>query len=120
MINNELDPTFDPDLANYIFWYCSGFMTEEETQANKSLIYLSKTSHNPNMQASAKQKGWISDDPKILAMIADGFEPFKAKVVSRIWQEHRHALRLNLCPQCNRITRTPQARQCRFCLHDWH
>ena len=24
------------------------------------------------------------------------------------------------CPQCNRILRTPNARQCRWCYHDWH
>jgi hypothetical protein len=29
-------------------------------------------------------------------------------------------LQANRCPKCNRIVRTPHARQCLWCGHDWH
>ena len=29
-------------------------------------------------------------------------------------------LSLNRCPECNRIVRTPNAKQCLWCGHDWH
>jgi hypothetical protein len=29
-------------------------------------------------------------------------------------------LPLNRCPECRRIVRTPLARQCLWCGHDWH
>ncbi len=29
-------------------------------------------------------------------------------------------LQLNFSPKYNKIDRTPSAKQCRFCHHDWH
>ena len=37
-------------------------------------------------------------------------------IVDRIAREHR----INRCPMCNRIARTPLAKQCHWCRHDWH
>jgi hypothetical protein len=27
---------------------------------------------------------------------------------------------LNCCPKCDALAKTPKARQCRYCFHDWH
>ncbi|MCF6401456.1 hypothetical protein L3C95_01140 [Chitinophaga filiformis] len=72
------------------------------------------------MLSSMRRNGWISDEPVILDMIADGPHELKRRVVERIWREHKDVLPLNLCPKCNLIARTPLARQCRFCKHSWH
>jgi hypothetical protein len=39
-----------------------------------------------------------------------------------IYLEHRRIWLENLppCPYCGEKLRTPQAKQCRFCLRDWH
>jgi ERCC4-related helicase len=42
---------------------------------------------------------------------------FKNSGVTRIWNEHKNELALNLCPKCNKIARTHWAEECRFCLH---
>lgn len=53
-------------------------------------------------------------------LVTGGFEAFKIKVTTRIFNEHRNELELNLCPKCGKIARTPRARQCQFCFHTWH
>jgi hypothetical protein len=60
--------------------------------------------------------GWMKDEAKIKAIMAGGFEAFRFKVVQRIYNEHKHELDLNLCPECGKIARTPQAQQCRWCI----
>jgi uncharacterized C2H2 Zn-finger protein len=27
---------------------------------------------------------------------------------------------VNRCPRCGEVAKTPKAKQCRFCKHDWH
>ncbi|UPK69987.1 hypothetical protein [Chitinophaga filiformis] len=107
------------ELEDYIYEYCLQFQTENELKAHKTLMCLSNNPSEP-MLAMMRKKGWISDEQVIREMIADGPHELKRRVVERIWREHKDVLPLNLCPKCNLIARTPQARQCRFCGHDWH
>jgi hypothetical protein len=109
----------NPELEDYIYHYCQKFQTADELTAGKTLMYTSKTT-SEGMLSMMLEKGWISKEPAILNMIADGYQSFKRRVVERIWREHANALPLNLCPKCYKIARTPEARQCRFCHHDWH
>ena len=106
-----------PELENYIYEYCGEFKTPNEKTATKTLLY---NPYSEDMRAMMVKRGWRSDDPVILEMISDGYEAFKGRTARRIWAAHRHELSLNLCPVCGKIARTPQARQCRFCRHDWH
>lgn len=107
-----------PELEDYIYQYCEKFMTEEELMAGKTIMYRS-SANSKQMLALMREKKWISEDPDILRMIGDGHEALKRRIVNRIWSEHRNELNLNLCPECKKIARTPDARQCRFCFHDW-
>lgn len=106
-----------PELEDYIYEYCGDFKTSDERLAAKTLIY------NPDaesLRAMMLRHGWISDDPSVLELIADGYKAFKSRTARRIWAVHRYELVLNLCPVCGKIARTPLAKQCRFCRHDWH
>jgi len=38
----------------------------------------------------------------------------------RILKEHGQTVFINRCPACGRIVRSPGARQCIWCNHDWH
>ncbi|SDF09547.1 hypothetical protein [Chitinophaga filiformis] len=107
------------ELEDYIYEYCEKFQTKNELMARKTLMYTSSTTSS-SMLSAMRSRGWISEDPLILNMIADGPHELKRRVVERIWREHKDELPLNLCPKCNLIARTPLARQCRFCKHDWH
>ncbi len=111
--------TLYPELKDYIFHYCGEFMTEDEKEASRTALCMAQAGSD-GMRSMMRKKGWISDKPVILAMVADGGEALKERIVNRIWEEHRHELSLNMCPVCNKIARTPKAKQCQFCYHDWH
>jgi hypothetical protein len=62
-----------------------------------------------------------STDQELRAALADGFEVLE----ERLWQKvlagfRTGALRVNRCPHCQRVVRTPRARQCLWCGSDWH
>src|SRR5690606_10209891 len=67
-----------------------------------------------------KEKGWLTDDPKVLELLKDGYDKFELTTAQRIMDESGEQVFLNTCPACDRLTRTPQARQCRHCGHNWH
>jgi len=54
------------------------------------------------------------------AILARGYEAFCRDLAERVLHEAPDRLVLNRCPRCARIVRTPRARQCLWCLHDWH
>ena len=37
-----------------------------------------------------------------------------------ILDKFRDKVFFNNCPKCEQLARTPSAKQCRFCGHDWH
>ena len=108
-----------PELVDYIFYYQRKFMTKDERIATRTILYRQPLD-NESMLAWLKAKEWYSDDDKIKQMIADGYDTLKKKIVARIHAEHKDDLELNLCPACGKLPRTPLAKQCRHCFHDWH
>lgn len=118
MENKELYP----ELAEYIFNYGSKFFTPEELLANRHLMAMEKSNNRENerwYQFYMKGQG-VNSDKQMMNLVEGGFAPFMKRVTERIFKEHVNELELNLCPVCNKICRTPKAKQCRFCFHDWH
>lgn len=106
-----------PELIGYIYDYYQRFQTAEESDATRAFIYGYV---KEPLRSEIIKRGWFSDTEHTKGIITTGFESFKRNVAERIFNEHYDELDLNLCPQCGKIARTPQAKQCRFCLHDWH
>jgi hypothetical protein len=75
-----------------------------------------------------RAKGWgddanagsLSNDPKVVILEEGGLDPFVIRTAQRIIADHPEKVFFNHCPACNALARTPRARQCRFCGHDWH
>jgi len=111
--------TLYPELTDYIYQYCDNFKTPDERLAGKTILYKTEIT-NARMKAFLIGKGWYSDAENIKEMMAEGYGHFKKKVAERIFFTHQKELNLNLCPKCSKITRTPWAKQCRFCFHNWH
>ena len=59
-------------------------------------------------------------DPQVEEAMAEGHEAFRERVYRRILSELVGLGLINRCPACRRVVRTPQARQCFWCGHDWH
>lgn len=114
----------DKETAAYIRNYFSNLMTNDEKLALKHHIYTYKvdnsTSDSTNMRKLLIERGLISTEPEILNFLKNGYEDFEFKVAKRIMAETPDKVFFNMCPKCNKLARTPYARQCRFCGYSWH
>ncbi len=110
----------DKETANYIKNYFGNLMTDDEKLALKYHIYTYKTSENPEMRTMLIEKGWISTEPKIVEFLKNGYEEFELNVAKRIMIDSPKKVFLNNCPKCNKLARTPYAKQCRHCGYNWH
>ena len=118
----------DADLALYVVSHYAEFMTDAERRADRHLAttYKSTGGHSDAAaQAAVRGEGgarsrWLSDDPAVRALAADGLDAFRARVAQRILAEHRDAVFLNFCPKCGGLTRTLRAKLCLHCGHAWH
>jgi hypothetical protein len=116
------------ELTNYVIAHYRSLMTDVEQAANRHLTTTYKfTEGQSDLAAQEKTRAegsvrrrWLSDDPEVLALAADGLEAFRAKAAARILAEHADQVVLNRCPQCTGLTRTPLAQMCPHCGHSWH
>ncbi|WP_216854505.1 hypothetical protein [Pedobacter panaciterrae] len=104
--------------------YFSSLQNDKEKLANRHISSVIKLGHpDANLHAATrayKRMGWLTDDEDALTLVKLGEEGFKIKVAERILLKYKDQVVLNYCPKCNRLARTPAARQCRHCGHDWH
>jgi hypothetical protein len=122
------DKKTDANEARYAFHSYSHLMTEREHLAFRHLSGTMKATlgrSDVNAQREVKRtsshlRNLLSQDPDVLALARDGYEAFVLRTGQRILEEKRDLIFLNYCPQCSALARTPKARQCRFCGHDWH
>ncbi|WP_338814758.1 hypothetical protein V9L05_05905 [Bernardetia sp. Wsw4-3y2] len=110
----------DKETVSYIINYFSNLMTDDEKLALKHHMYIWKTNENLEMRHIMTQRGWISTEPKIINFLKDGYQEFELNVARRIMSETPKKVFLNNCPKCNKLARTPYARQCRHCGYSWH
>ncbi|UZR98710.1 hypothetical protein [Chondrinema litorale] len=110
------------DIIEYISIYCTHFYNEFEKAAMNH--HIAKVKFLPykdklKKMADAYERN-TSTNPKVLELLKNGIQEFQRRASERIFNEHFDELNLNRCPKCNGITRTPKAKQCRYCQHNWH
>jgi hypothetical protein len=44
----------------------------------------------------------------------------KRKIAEYLLENYESEIFINNCPNCKQLARTPKAKQCRHCGHDWH
>lgn len=120
--------TMDKDLERYVLVYFSHLMTDKESKALRHLNSMGKldsTNQNSNDQGKErrikvyKEKGWLSEDDEVLALLDAGDNEFITRTTERILKDNLDKIRINNCPNCGQLARTPHARQCRHCGHSW-
>jgi len=110
----------DQETTDYITNYFGNLMTKNEKLALKHQMSSFKSNENPQFRKIMIDKGWISSDPEITNLLENGYEVFKQNIVTRIMTETPEKVFFNNCPKCNKLARTPHAKQCRFCGYSWH
>jgi hypothetical protein len=115
------------ELAHYVVSHYGHLMTEIERRAQRHLIGAMKATHGrSDVQAQSEaqhdrvQSRFLSSEPEVLSLASGGWESFVQQTAARILNQHRDEVFLNRCAKCGGLARTPTAKQCRFCGHDWH
>ena len=117
MDNKELYP----ELREYIFQYCGKYFWRKQQLKGYHLdSVVNSVPANIAMYKVLTGGGSLLENKEIGELTDDGYDAYKYRIAEKIFQEHKDELELNLCPKCGKIARTPWAKQCRFCYHDWH
>ncbi|WP_454802065.1 hypothetical protein [Mucilaginibacter phyllosphaerae] len=112
-----------PEIANYIIIHYLGLLTEPEMIALKHHRHSLKLRELPDSELRNKiylRNQWLTDEPEILAQLDEGYVEFILNCAERVLRDNPNKVFFNLCLQCGKLARTPQAKQCRFCGFDWH
>lgn len=117
----------DAARAGYVIQYYRHLMTPQEWRADGHLRATTKLRYGRILKAAQLEAGssphticeHLSTDPEVLKLVREG-HAFTMRTAQRILDEHRDEIAFNYCPRCGALARTPKARQCRFCRHDWH
>jgi len=126
IFDNFILLTLDKETANYIVTYFSHLLTEKEKLAvrhSSSIIKIEsgdKTTNLVSLTKIYKERGWLTDDQTVLDLLKDGCDNFELKTAQRILKDYGDKVFLNNCPKCGKLARTPRAKFCRHCGHDWH
>lgn len=113
----------DIEKAEYIINYFSELLTLEERFAIRHThhsIKVEDSLDNPRLRNIYFNNGWITEDQEILQLLINGFDNFQIQTAKRILEQNPDKVFFNNCPNCGKLARTPLAKQCRFCGHNWH
>jgi hypothetical protein len=110
-----------PELLEYIYNYCGKYFWRNANLSSIKLdsFIVESDASNILMYKVLTEGGRILSDKNLGELTNDGYDAYKIKIAQRIFDEHKDELELNLCPKCNKIARTQEAKQCRFCFHNW-
>lgn len=108
-------------LTRYIWHNYMGLMSDTELLAFKavSLRFKAEAAGSSPMREALLEKAAQLEDPRVKAALQEGVEPFRHAVRERLLRRYPRRINLNRCPKCDRIPRTPRARQCPWCFHSW-
>ncbi|MCA8831595.1 hypothetical protein [Hymenobacter pini] len=116
----------EADVTEYLIKYYSSLLTDTEhlalkhLQHNEKLLVNGDADSRERMREMYLRMNWLTNDARVLTLLQDGQEMFIQRAAQRIYAENGGEQLLNRCRACNRLARTPQARQCRYCNFDWH
>jgi hypothetical protein len=117
---------YDEDccLDRYVCANYADLMTEFERAGLKALHIEKKAALHAQEgleeQASLERRRYIDmNKPGVSEALKMGDSAFMRRIRKRILVEHSDQIDLNRCPKCGRILRTPRAKLCPWCYHNW-
>jgi hypothetical protein len=114
---------YDEDrvLTNYVCEHYSRYMTPLERGMMNAILLQQKMqlTQSSALRQKLLELHQVSKEDYEAALV-DGPEQYRRQVRNRLIAEHRSDVFINRCSQCQRVVRTPEARQCFWCGFDWH
>ncbi len=111
-------------LTEYVWRHYAHLLTASEARAG---IYRQPLDRDAATRAKGPEfADWLDrtygpvDMPELQRELAGGRAVLYLRARDRILREHQADVFINRCPACSRIVRSPVARQCLWCKHDWH
>jgi hypothetical protein len=112
----------EAELARYVWNHFAHLLSAFEQQVGRAVLAREKAvaSSNPAMSRRLSERWGQAGDSRVEATLSAGPEAFRLAVRRRVLAERGSEVIINRCPCCRRVVRTPTARQCFWCGHDWH
>lgn len=110
----------DKELKTYLIEKCRNWMLPEERKAIEQIELKESEIFNAEKSKFAQKKMELVygiGDEKTEKLVALGKEKLADKIAERLLNENSGII--NRCPNCERLARTPKAKQCRHCGHKW-
>jgi hypothetical protein len=120
------DTTYNEDeiiRAQLSRWLYKHYMTDIERRCWYLGARRARSEADPSSGWSERIRvEWdVHADKEVREALAQGVAAFEQAIFDRLWRQYLEgSLPLNRCPRCLRIVRTPLAKQCLWCGHDWH
>jgi len=105
------------ELTAYVFKAYRHLLTPEEWQTYQTLTAHSKDNA---VACALLAKIWHGREAELGKVLGQDSERYFSSVKDRILRDHPNEIVINRCSKCGALARTPQARQCIACGHDWH
>jgi hypothetical protein len=107
-------------LTEYVWSQCYTHMTDFERAGVQAVHarFKAAATDSERMRRMILGKWGGENDPGVIAALAQGEDAFRVAVRDRVLRDHPEVVAR--CPKCNRVLRTPRAKQCRWCFHAWH
>jgi hypothetical protein len=114
----------DAILTDYVLAHYSHLCDDAESQVLRAFALERKAARmqeDNEALASEFRRKWVRvTSPQVARALEAGEEASRRGVRDRLLKEHGREIVVNRCPRCHRVVRTPMARQCLWCGHDWH
>jgi hypothetical protein len=119
----------DEITKSYIIHYYYDLLTPREKTAYVTMVAEQKVAVHKEAFANdaellakypSEWEQYISTDPEVRALLANGRKAFINAVCERVLCEEGDKIYFNRCPRCQAVTRTPTAKQCPKCFFSWH
>ena len=118
-MNNKYNET--EHLIEYVIRHYSYLFTRLESLGFKAAMADEKAKSSSSTMAKKLRDKWgAENNPEVVEALSEGYDAFKFAVYTRLIKEHKNEIFINRCPNCNKIVKTPKAKQCPWCFNSWH
>jgi len=105
----------DTVLTDYIWFNYTHLMSRAELFGHKA-----SAGGDQELSAIYEQEFGQENWRQMVEAYSKGPEAFRRRVRDRLLVDHASLIEITRCPSCQRIVKTPVARQCLWCGFDWH
>ena len=109
----------NPELTEYILKHGLYLMTEAERSAYYYSMYKDDMGYRFYLVRGKTRKMYNLKNREVKQLVKLGRVELERQICARLLKHHKDEL-INECPECHKLARTPGARQCRYCGHQWH